>query len=300
MVTVGRSRRAVLKMMSAMPVLAACGASRLDAFPGLVDHFIFERQERLYPAGPPLWASFSRGRHHLGWVAAVHGDDPDTAEIIRRAFDQVDPAIIVLEGFASELGINPAGVIERSLTRLPPNETSIAIRLAVDARVPILGGEPSPRERLEELLKLGFSRKDILFSSFFGPLEQDAREGRFSDPNGHAFEQAFADWAGGIAQEHGLDTVPDAEAFRAWFLKTYEEPLGADPEWWTRGWPRDEGVGGRIARESNRIRDVHVYLRVIAELNNRRRALAVYGGSHLSSVWAAFSRSLGPPILHRL
>jgi hypothetical protein len=287
-------------MMTGAPVLVACTGSRLQAFPDLVDHFDFERQKRLYPQGLPLWANFSLGRRHLGWIAAVHGDDSDTAKIVRRAFDQVNPSIVVLEGFASELGINPAGVIERSLRRRPPNETAVAIRMAVDAGVPILGGEPSPRERVEGLLKLGFSSKDILFSSFFGPLEQDARDGRFSDTDGPAFEQAFADWAGVIALEHAADTILEAEAFRAWYLETYGEALGANPEWWARGWPRDEGVGGRIARESNRIRDVHAYLRVIAELNDRRRVLAVYGGSHLSSVWTAFSRSLAPPVLHRL
>ena len=292
------TRRAFTAGLSSLP-FAACSRDRsFSPFPGAVVTFDPAREAELYPEGKPLLALYQSGGSQLGWVAAVHGDDAATAETIRRTFDLVQPRSVILEGFPTEMGPNPARVLA-AIREGARNETMLAVEQALNADATVWGGEPTERQRIAALRERGFAAEDILFAAFFGPLEQDQREGRFGDVDEPAFDEAFAVWAVIIASEQGVDDVPTALAFRSWFERTFGKPIEQDAEWWTRGWPGRLGVGSDIARTSNHVRDVHVYELTITRLNEDRHVVVVFGGSHLSSVWSALERSLGTPTIKR-
>jgi hypothetical protein len=67
--------------------------------------------------------------------------------------------------------------------------------------------------------------------------------------------------------------------------------------WYERGWPNGDTVPARIARASNRQRDVQAYRVTLERLTADRVVLVVYGASHLSNVWDALAAVLGPPEL---
>ena len=70
-----------------------------------------------------------------------------------------------------------------------------------------------------------------------------------------------------------------------------------DPLWDHHGGPGEPEIAGRIGNAQNLIRDRTTLNVITRVLNEHRRVLVVYGGSHLSSLWRALQDELGPPRL---
>lgn len=289
--------------ISALPAftIAGCMSGAVRKHSEFVDQYDPAREARLYPDGPPFLAHYEQGQFQLGWIAALHGDDPATKAAIREAFTLIQPTSVLLEGFPTSWGANPETILEDIRGSEGPftNETDLSIAEALRSGASVWGAELTGRELAFSIRALGFNPTDVFYTAFFGPLEQDLREGRFENTTGPAFERAFKDWAEIIAPEHQADAAPTPEGFRGWFRDKFGIAFEDDAKWWERGWPGKEGLGSEIARASNRLRDVHAYNTTIDRLTADRRVIVVFGGSHLSSVWRALEASMGEPTLRR-
>lgn len=293
------NRRVVLAAVAMQPI--GCASTPMRVRSDLVQTYDAERQAALYGDGP-IVALYERGGRTLGWIAAVHGPTPDTptAQLVRDAISALKPRIVLLEGFPTAWGENPDRVIRR-VNALPPNEGDegdVAVRAAITVGADIWGGEPTDAQLAAALAAQGYAPGDVFFAALLGPLEQDQRNGEFDAPEGAAFDAAFNRLAHAMAPSYAAPTPTRAD-FEAWFQTRFGVSLKDDPEWFTRGWPGRDGIGAEIARASNRLRDVHAYSTVIALLSERRSVVVVFGGSHLSSVWAALEHGFGRPRLLR-
>lgn len=291
-----------MAFVATLLVLAGCATERIDGDARLIDPYSPKREAALFTQPLPLLALYRRSGRRLGFVAVTHSSDPASAtfRLIGQSFDIVRPTTVILEGFPTAWGANPASVIGKldgnaGADSYSMGEDAHAAKLARAAGATIWGGEPTDAELAQALGKEGFDPTDIFFASMFGPLAQEHEAGMFSGPDDPRFGEVYRKLADQIAPAYG-DALPrDVATFETWFATQYAMPLNRDPQWFVRGGPGQAGKAGDIGRASNVFRDKHMFLTAIRLLNEHRRVLIIYGGSHLSSQWRAFATALGRP-----
>lgn len=270
----------------------------------LVDTYDAAREDRLFPSPLPIIAIFGRNRQSIAFAGVVHSSDEasPTFRAIDIAFAEARPRAVMLEGFPTTWGPNPARITSQAKKPNVGNSYSVgedmyAARLALKANANIWGSEPTDGELADELLKAGFRRRDIFFAAMFGPLAQDLEVKEFSGPSDPRFDKAYSRWAERNAPAYDPSVPRNSSAFRAWFKSQYGRDLENDPDWSTRGGPGQKGLAGEIARASNRIRDQHMVAEALTLACREGPILVVVGRSHLSSEWRALRNSLGEPRL---
>lgn len=265
-----------------------------------------DRDRTLFHREKPFIAAYRRAGRTLGFVAALHETGPSSAtfQLVRKAFDLIQPAILVVEGFPTTWGENPERIVRQVQHRNAPNagsyarsEAGYAASTALDRRVPFLGGEPTDAELAHALIQMGYDRQDIFYAFLFAPFIQETRAGVVTGPLDPRFEAVYEAWARSMR-----DALPDAPggdlpSFKAWFQKHYGLPFTEDPSWMSRGSPGAPGVAGQIVGAQSLARDQHLFDLMIRLLNEHHRVLVVYGASHLSSLHPALERSIGFPKL---
>ena len=280
--------------------LAACASVDRAA---LVAPYTTELALSAEPYPFPYTAVHRKGARRLGFVAAAHTVDPasPTMQAIRAAFVDVRPAAVIVEGFPTEMGENPSVITEIVATGDQPDadpyargEAAYAARLAMDAGVPFLGGEPTEAEQTRVLLAQGFDARDIFFTDLLKVLPQSIRGGEISGPDDSRFENVFARWTISLAIER--DDAPEItiDEFEAWYLAQFGVDYRIDARFAERANPGAEDLVGRILRAQSLIRDRHLYGTIMNTLKRRERVLVVYGGSHRTSLARALTASLGP------
>lgn len=288
--------------------LATVGAARPPFLPrsDLVQPYTPEREATLFRRPVPFLALYRRGDARLGFVAAAHGEGRTngTFALIRRAFERVRPAELIVEGFPTSLGSNPTRITAKIAVHDDPGadayargEDVYAASLAVKSNIPFVGGELTDRELYDRLIRKGYRGRDIAFSAMFGPLLQDMRAGAFTQPTGPAFEGAYRKWAGIIFPSYPDAPSREPNEFAEWFRSIYGRTPLDDPAWADHGGPGEPEVPGRIANATNLLRDRNLLEVAIAALNRSRTVVVVYGGSHLSRLWDALRLSLGNPVI---
>jgi hypothetical protein len=97
---------------------------------------------------------------------------------VKTGFDQLQPEVVILEGFPTAMGENPPPLIAEAHRYGAPDadefargEAIYAASIALMRGVPFLGGEPTREEELQVLKIKGFTDADIAFSGLLnGPL----------------------------------------------------------------------------------------------------------------------------------
>lgn len=269
----------------------------------LVSSYDSAREQKLFATDAPVVAFFGHGPRTVAFVGVVHSSD-DTSPTFRaidRAFAQAKPRVVILEGFPTSWGPNPAKIVSKAANQpdaansYDVGEDMYAARLALRARATIWGGEPTDAELRNELVKAGFKPRDIFFASMLGPLAQDLEAKEFADVSDPNFGKSYRSWADINAPAYDPSAPRDAAAFVDWFKAHYDHTLADDPEWFTRGGPGQKGLAGQIARASNRIRDQHMVRETLNLACGNGPVLLVAGRSHLSSQWQALRQELGTP-----
>jgi hypothetical protein len=283
-----------------------CGSVVSAAAPrvnlSLVDYYSPQREAKLFAADDPVLAMYRNHGREFAFAGVVHSSDSasPTFQMIERAFTTVRPKAVLLEGFPTSWGANPARVMKKIAAATPDSSYEIgedmyAARLASESGAAVWGSEPDDAELASGLRRLGFKDRDIFFASMFGPLAQDLEAKVFKGPDDPAFAPAYAKWAMENAKAYDPSAPTDATAFEQWFRQTYGHALTDDPQWFTRGGPGQKGIAGAIGRASNRIRDQHMFVTAMRLLGSDQRVLLVAGRSHLSSQWRAWQAALGTP-----
>ena len=286
----------------ALAGLSACATAPADRS-ALIAPYTTELAQTAEPFPFPYTAVHRHGGRKLGFVAATHTVDPasPTMQAIREAFDHVQPAAVIIEGFPTEMGENPDVIVDIVSGGEQPDadpyargEAAYAARLAMNAGVPFVGGEPTEAEQTRALMAQGYDARDIFFTDILKVLPQSIRGGEVSGPDDPRFPGVFNRWTVSLAIEREDAPKITLADFERWYLAQYGVDYRVDARFVDRADPSAETLVGRILRSQSLIRDRHLYRAIMNTLKRRGRVLVVYGGSHRTALAGALSASLGP------
>jgi hypothetical protein len=144
-------RIAALLLTAALLAGCATAPSRLES---LVEPYRADLAGAAEPAAFPYVAEHARGDRRLAFVAATHSVDRNSAthRDVRRAFEHLKPAAVIIEGIPSEWGENPEMVADLARMTDDPKaepyargEAGFAASLALAAGVRSRAGSPPRR-----------------------------------------------------------------------------------------------------------------------------------------------------------
>jgi hypothetical protein len=255
------------------------------------------------PTEAPFRVTYRSANKVLTFVGADHvfTRENSTVDVVRRAFDDLDPFVVIVEGFPTALGKNFAPIADAARRReradadaFALSEAVFAASLALARDVPFYGGEPSLAEELDGLVAKGYERGNVQFAVLLRTLGQARRSGEMPVGDPAAFTARFAREADAVARMAG--TAPATESQ---FVADYRRIVGVDPVSDDR-MPRryDPGTGTllqRMAADNMRVRDEHLLSTILEQLAAHDRVLVVYGSSHWTTLSRALETRLGKP-----
>jgi hypothetical protein len=241
----------------------------------------------------------------FGFVAADHVFSPenDTIATVRRAFTEIDPSLVIVEGFPTNFGQNPTFIVaelrrpaDHGVTTYSQSEGGFTARLALEHRVPFLGGEPTPAEELGGLEAKGYLRDDVLTAFLLRSLGQERRAGTAPPGDSAAFSAAYAGVARSVSASTKTELVPQAQ-----FMANYRRLVGIDPvsdsELATRYDPGTDTLLHRMGADNMRVRDEHLLNTIFEQSAAYDRVLVVYGSGHWTTLSAALKDRFGKPVI---
>lgn len=260
-------------------------------------------------AEPPVMAVYAGCSRHLIYVGAVHSNDPNgkTFALVKRAFAEMTPGFVVLEGFPTALGPNPKPLVDHatSVVGTPGDaEPYLSVRLAQASGVPFVGGEPDDAQILAEVRTKGMSAGDLFALYVLRQIEQWVREGELTAHSDPALDARIRNFALAFARDAKVGpgeiaAVATADGFKAWYKKTnaLDFDAGYKPE---DAWP----VTGPHRRPTNHLtvklsdaRDKHILSVIGDALTRHETVLVVYGFSHHDIQAPALEAAFGEPKL---
>ncbi len=287
--------------IAAMAVRPSPGASNAPEIPLFSEALARERG----PTEAPFLVTYRSGKQVLTFVGADHvfTRENDTVDAVRRAFDDIKPSVVIVEGFPTALGSNFKPIVDATRRRDRPDadafalsESVFAASLALSRDVPFYGGEPSIAEEIDGLVAMGYERRDVRFAVLLRTLGQARRSGEMPAGDPVAFSARFARESGAIAQMTGTASATEAQ-----FVTDYRRIVGVDPvsdELMPHRY--DPGTGTllqRMGADNMRLRDGHLLSTILEQLAAHDRALVVYGSSHWTTLSQALEQRLGKPTI---
>jgi hypothetical protein len=256
------------------------------------------------PAEPPFIATYWSENKVLGFVASFHvfDDDNPTVALIRRAFDDVKPTLVIVEGFPTAFGRSPARMLQVIQQRGSPNaephaltEPLFTAALAHSRGVPFIGGEPTPKEEIDGLVAQGHRREIIMLGFLIRTLGQARAAGALPAADAVAFSAHYMRISRDVASMTRSEPLAESD-----FKSAYREIVGVDPvadsELKTRMDPGTDTLLQRLSADDMRIRDEHLLSTLLQQLTENDRALVVFGGSHWTTLAAALRQRFGSPV----
>lgn len=251
-------------------------------------------------AESPALYEFRSKDKTLWYLASRHSNknDQPVFKYINKVVDK-KPAVIIVEGFQSDLGFSPKEISESVLQGIkddfyPAGEPSYAIELAVKNNIPYIGGEPNDKLILQEVIKSGYTANDLLSFNFVRRMPQINRSGELEK---NKIESIYSQYIKRKAQDFDYKgKTLNFKKFKEWYLKNQGKKFSL-----TAG-ERGEAapIEGpyftqKISLEVTKIRDTHI-LQVISDMMNKYdKVLIIYGSSHYRVEHKAIKASLGEP-----
>jgi hypothetical protein len=258
--------------------------------------------------GVPFVASYRKGNERLVFVGAHHAFQPNspTMRAVKAGFDQLQPEVVIMEGFPTAMGENPPPFVAEAHRYGAPDadefargEAMYAASIALMRGVPFLGGEPTREEELQVLKIKGFTDTDIAFSGLLNGLSQALRSGDIPDTSPGSLVKIYPR----LVQElklpldHGgwnLD-APSLAEFRQRYRDIYGVDLVGDHEFPLRIDVGDITRHGQQNKVGMMTRDRHLLGLIEQHLTERHSVLVVFGGSHWATLSKALQEQLGKP-----
>jgi hypothetical protein len=251
-------------------------------------------------------AVYRVGRHRLVFVAAQHENraDSPTFRLIRDAYVAFAFDTVIVEGFPTSRGPNPARLLEivaRSPERdgfVEAGETVPAVLGARQEGAAVWGGEADDRDIKARILAEGFSAEDLLGFYVLRNIPQWIGERRIDHAGDPRLQPLVA--AALLRNRESLAlppaVLPGFSEWASWYRALNRRSIGADFATEEVG-PLTDGRFGtnRIAAAISRARDAYLHDLVVAHLNDGENVLVVFGGSHLMIHRPALDALLGPP-----
>ncbi len=261
--------------------------------------------ERLKLPAQPLVAIYKKGNVALAFVGAMHGFTPQnpTLPAIDAAFAAISPAVVVLEGFPTAMGINPAPLVEGARRYGTPQATDdymksecmYAASLALAHGIPFIGGEPTRDEEVHALLGKGYTEADIFFVYLVGDLKQALRAHSLTSVEDPKLRDTYELWSQAAVRDFKLAPM-SFEDFSARYRAVYGVELTRDEKLAQRpdgGAPGDPTTP--LQQDTGVVRDEHLLATVESLLTKNKRVLVVFGSNHLVTLSEVLKRRLGAP-----
>ena len=251
----------------------------------------------------PFVAMYKKSGAVLAFVAGEHVFTPKNSTVtsIAAAFSASTPTFVILEGFPTAMGENPAPLVNEAQKRGTPSadgysnsEAMYAASLALTHHVPFVGGEPTYGEQIDALARKGYDLKDVTFAILLRSLGQTIRSGEISGPRDAGFGGTFERLSNGVA--HTLGNQPMAYAdFSSRYMAMFGVDIGDDPKISERSDPGTSTLAAAILQADMTSRDEHLLATIEKALSSKKRVLVVYGHAHWTTLSTALQGELGKP-----
>jgi hypothetical protein len=252
----------------------------------------------------PFVASYRKGAQRLVFVGARHAFHPNdpTMRAVDEGFAKIQPNVLIVEGFPTAMGENPAPLVALARHYGAPDahgadrgEPIYAASIALMRGIPFLGGEPTKEEEIQVLKGKGFTDADIAFSSLVGWFSQALRSGDIPDTSPESLAKAYPQVAQNVRNQIHLEP-PSLDEFRQQYRQLYGVDIVGDDKFPLRiDVVNDNTRNGQQTKVSMMTRDRHLLGLIEQQLAERHSILVVYGGSHWATLSAALQERLGKP-----
>lgn len=252
-------------------------------------------------AKSPALYEFNKYPKTLLYLAASHTNDPssETFKKIKWVFENRPPHFIIVEGFATSLGISPQNVIEPMLKGIKPDfypngETSYVLELSLKHKVQFIGGEPPSDKVYQDVLSSGFTTKDLYGYYFVRRMPQIVRS---KEMEKNSLEEIFDDYIKWLSRDlKSSDVKFTFTEFKDWYRqkqgKEFDLKSGGrgetapiDTKYFTQ----------KMAQVIGRLRDEHILSVTEEKLNAHDRVFIIYGSSHYRLQHEAIKAAMGEP-----
>ncbi len=251
-------------------------------------------------------AVYRVGRKHVIFLGSVHETDisSPTFKMIEEAFRHYRFDDVIVEGYPTSKGPNPARLLQEAAEQIGPDgfqqsgESVPTERGALSQGAKIWGGEPDDAYVRALMTGKGFSDEDLLGYYVLRVIPQWTREKKLNDAADTRLDALVADEL--TAQRNRLamapSVIPDPAVFRAWYARVEGKPLDSGFSVEETG-PRADGPFpmNRIAAAISLARDAHLHELMVGMAGKGHSVLVVYGGSHLMIHRPALDQALGKP-----
>jgi hypothetical protein len=257
----------------------------------------------------PFVASYRKGTERLVFVGARHAFQPNssTMRAVKAGFDSIQPEVVILEGFPTAMGENPAPLVAEAhrygtagADEFARSECIYAASIALARAIPFIGGEPTREEESQVLRAKGFTDADLAFSALLGEYSQALRSGDMPDTSAESLAKIYQRLAEDLKAPPNrggwnLD-APTLEDFRERYKRMYGVDIVGDDKFPLRiDVVNDNTLNGQQAKMSMMTRDRYLLGLIEQQLADRHAVLVVYGGSHWVTLSAALQERLGTP-----
>jgi len=256
----------------------------------------------------PFVASYRKGAERLVFVGARHAFGPTdpTMRAVKAAFAEIQPKVVILEGFPTAMGENPPPLVAEARRYGAPDadqfarsEAMYAASIALTRGIRFVGGEPTRQEENEALKAKGFTDADMAFSALLGEFSQTLRSGEIPDMSPGSLAKVYPQLAERVKAptERGgwsLD-APSLDEFRQQYRDMYGIDIAVDDKFPLRIDVGDTTRRGQQGKAAGITRDRHLLGLIEQQLTETHSVLVVYGASHWSTLSAALEQRMGKP-----
>jgi hypothetical protein len=257
----------------------------------------------------PFIASYRNRNERLVFVAVHHAFQPadPTMRAVKVGLDQFRPRVVILEGFPTVMGENPAQIVAEvrrygsaDADEYVRGEGTYAGSIALARGIPFIGGEPTREEQTQVLKSKGYTDTDLAFSALLDAYSQALRSGDMPDMSVQSLAKIYPQLADDVKAPtsrggSNLD-APSLEDFRERYKAMYGVDIVGDNQFPLRiDVVNDNTRHGQQAKVAMMMRDRHLLGLIEQQLAARHSVLVVYGGSHWATLSAALEARLGSP-----
>lgn len=237
----------------------------------------------------PYTAYYISAAAQLAYVGAHHGSgiNHPTFRQVEKTFREFNPDVVVVEGTSGQ-GTQEAQQYLRRAQQEATNgfsnapEGQYAAYLAHQRGIPFVGGELSKAQKLQQLLRSGFSAHDMIGFDMVLAVMSGARaaDNPLTDQNA---AERLPGWLDGFAAQYGTSRAFGYAQFRNW----YQEHLGAafsvegaaNHEFFPNGRPATTHLE-KISDAFSASREPAILSTIFEQLNAAKRVMVVYGHTH--------------------
>jgi hypothetical protein len=222
-------------------------------------------------------------------------------EPLQALFRDYHPQVVIVEGLDTASELSPKSVIafadkcETSNYRSGCGESFFAINLARKLNVDYISGEPGEKIIKNQILKEGYSVKDLLG---FYLVRQIPQFKRHQDFDLKRFPEKAERTLQNFRRQLSTDEKFEFSDFKSWYSLHMSKPTDFTQVETDDSAPNGDNNATYVQKISNRvglIRDRNIIRTIESMLNKFDRVMVVYGGSHLLTQEKALIEAMGIP-----